>query len=267
MKPLFSDWQWSPMSIQNAVHVKTSKIPAVIRNKGNQRSCQLGIKFTGHSELRYKGERIDFSPATVVYLPREDTEEIDYTTVTSEVGTGVCIFFDSQLPLPKEPQILKNADADVENAFLKVLHTYQRSDRYEYPELMGAFYSLLSKLKRMSPSCDLNRAEKRFSPALAYMKQHQSDGYVDLSRLAKLCGMSEKHFRDVFKKTFQISPLQYFHEQKVNHIRLLISDLSLSIAEIAHMSGFSDPNYFSRFFKKHFGVSPTEYRNFYCKRM
>ena len=41
----------------------------------------------------YKGENIDFSSGTVVYLPKEKSEDIDYTTVTAEEGTGVCIFF------------------------------------------------------------------------------------------------------------------------------------------------------------------------------
>ncbi|MGN1094450.1 MAG: helix-turn-helix transcriptional regulator [Candidatus Neoclostridium sp.] len=266
MKPLFSDWQWSPMSIQNVVSVKTLKQPRIIRHRGNVHSYQLGIKFSGRSAICYKGCRIDFSSSTVVFLPKEKTEQIDYTTVVTEAGNGICVFFDSRLSLPSEPQILKNIDSDIENAFLKVLYVFQRSDRYEYPDLMEAFYSLLAKLNRAIPSRARRIDDNRFSPALSHMRAHGSDEYIDLKHLAQICGMSEKYFRDAFKKTFEVSPLHYFHQQKVNNIRALISDLSLSIADVSHLSGFSDPNYFSRFFKKHFGISPTEYRNYYCKR-
>ena len=44
----------------------------------------------------------------------------------------------------------------------------------------------------------------------------------------------------------------------------LASQLLLSgknVSETAYMTGFSDPNYFSKAFKKHFGMSPTEYVN------
>lgn len=34
-----------------------------------------------------------------------------------------------------------------------------------------------------------------------------------------------------------------------------------NVSETAYMTGFSDPNYFSKAFKKHFGKSPTEYIN------
>ena len=265
MKRLFSDWQWSPMRIQNIVSVKTTKSPRVYQNRGNTRACQLGMKFTGHSELHYKGVRIDFGPGTVAYLPKEETEQIDYTTLTKEAGNGVCIFFDSELPLPREPQILTGADSETENAFLRVLHVYNRSDRYCHPELMEAFYALLSKLARVHSEGAENDREKRLDPALDYMRRHCGDSYIDLSRVADRCGMSEKYFRDSFQKAFGLAPLQYFHRQKVNHIRTLICDLSLSVSEVSHLSGFSDPNYFSRFFRKHFGVSPTEYRKYYCR--
>ena len=119
MKLLFSDWQWGPLTIQNVVNVKTQKSNSVHQSKGNTRSYQLGIKFTGHSTIRYNGYHIEYRSATVVYLPKEETEAIEYTTLTDETGNGVCIFFDSELPLPKEPQILTGVDGDIENAFLK----------------------------------------------------------------------------------------------------------------------------------------------------
>ena len=267
MTPLFSDWQWGAMSVHAVVSVKTRRSSRVIHNRGNTQSYQLGIKFTGESELRYKGTRIDFSAGTVAFLPKEETEQIDYTTLTVEEGSGVCIFFDSTLPLAKEPQVLHSVDHEIEMAFLKVLQRYQRPDRYTAPEVMEAFYALLSKLVRASQPGDQQNSVRRFEPALSYMQRHLADEYIDLKRAAALCSMSEKNFRNSFKKAFFLSPLQYFHQQKASYICSLLADLSLSVSEVSRMSGFSDSNYFSRFFRKHMGVSPTEYRMFYCKRL
>ena len=46
----------------------------------------------------------------------------------------------------------------------------------------------------------------------------------------------------------------------MNAARRLLKDPGYSIKEICGMSGYSDPNYFSRIFKKYEGVTPTEYR-------
>ena len=118
MEKLFCDWQWGAMSIKNVVSVKTRKSDKKIKGHGNTQVYQLGVKFTGRSFLSYRGENIDFTSGTVVYLPKEKSEDIDYTTVTAEEGTGVCIFFDSESALPSKPQILKSIDSDCEEAFL-----------------------------------------------------------------------------------------------------------------------------------------------------
>ena len=41
----------------------------------------------------------------------------------------------------------------------------------------------------------------------------------------------------------------------------MLSDSELSMKEICAAVGYSDPNYFSRIFKKNVGVTPTEYKS------
>ena len=268
MDRLFKGWEWGGMTVHNVVSVKTGRAGARIKGHGNTRSYQLGVKFNGRSQMSYKGVSIDFTPGSALFLPKEETEDIDYVTVTSEQGSGVCIFFDSELPLPREPQILRDIGDVCENAFLRLLNVYLGSDRHGSPELMAAFYGLLSALfRRSGGETDTEKRDSRFDGAIDYMRRHVFDEYPNIMRMAELSGMSEKYFRDSFKAAFEISPLRYFQRLKMENIKLLISDLSLSVADVAHQSGFADANYFSRFFKKHMGVSPREYRNYYCKRL
>ena len=268
MDKLFRGWEWGSMTVHNVVSVKTVRAGVRIKSCGNTRSYQLGVKFNGRSQISYRGTNIDFKPGTALYLPKEQTEDIDYSTVTAEQGSGVCIFFDSELELPREPQLLEDIGGECENAFLRLLNVYSGGDRQGSPELMVAFYGLLHTLFRKSGGdSERERRNDRFDGVLDYMRRHACDEYPNMGRMAELVGMREKYFRDSFKAAFGIPPLQYFHRIKIERIKLLISDLSLSVAEVAQMSGFSDSNYFSRFFKKHLGVSPVEYRNYYCKRI
>lgn len=268
MDRLFAGWKWGAMSIQNVISVKTGRAGTRIKNHGNTVSYQLGVKFNGRSQISYKGNNVDFKPGTALFLPKEQTEDIDYTTLTVEQGMGVCIFFDSEYELPREPQTMENVGEECENAFLRLLDAYLCSSRQDSPELMAAFYGLLTALYRKNGVGGENeRSDPRFEEVIRYMNRHVCDEYPDIGRMATLSGMSEKYFRDSFKSVFGISPLKYFHHLKLEHVKILIADLSLSVAEVARQSGFSDPNYFSRFFKKHLGISPREYRNYYCKRI
>jgi AraC-like DNA-binding protein len=78
--------------------------------------------------------------------------------------------------------------------------------------------------------------------------------------LSEYTGLSEVHLNRVFKKYMDKAPIQYFHEQKMNWIAQLLWRTRFSVKEIAYKAGYEDPLYLSAQFKKHFGVSPLEYR-------
>ena len=54
--------------------------------------------------------------------------------------------------------------------------------------------------------------------------------------------------------------MAYLAELRLLQSAAALTDLTRSVREIALTSGFPDANYFSRAFRRHFGVSPTEYR-------
>lgn len=65
----------------------------------------------------------------------------------------------------------------------------------------------------------------------------------------------------VVKDETALSPGQFVRERRLKYAEHLLCKEEHSIAEIAEMCGISDFNYFSRVFKKEYGVSPREYRS------
>ena len=55
--------------------------------------------------------------------------------------------------------------------------------------------------------------------------------------------------------------VRHYNERVVLETKRMLADKQLSINEIADALGFEDYSYFSRFFKKQTGMSPTEFRN------
>lgn len=69
------------------------------------------------------------------------------------------------------------------------------------------------------------------------------------------------YFSRLFKEETGINFIEYVNKLRIDKAKeLLNSDGNMSIKEICMEVGFSDPNYFSRQFKKYAGISPTEYR-------
>lgn len=106
---------------------------------------------------------------------------------------------------------------------------------------------------------NISRKLWRFSPVIEYIGEKYQEE-LSLENLAGLLDVTESHFCRIFKKTFGKSAMDYINSVRLEHAMELLTDTSLSITEIADLSGFSDINYFSRTFKKHQKITPSEYR-------
>ncbi len=83
---------------------------------------------------------------------------------------------------------------------------------------------------------------------------------LSITRLAKSCFLSERHFREVFKQFTGLSPKQYICQQKLKRIAVLLKTTSSTVNMLASEFNYSSPFQLSRDFKKYYGVSPKAYR-------
>lgn len=56
------------------------------------------------------------------------------------------------------------------------------------------------------------------------------------------------------------STISYVLQLKINKAKKMLADDNLSVTEVSDACGFSDASYFSRVFRKEFGVSPSDYQ-------
>ena len=81
----------------------------------------------------------------------------------------------------------------------------------------------------------------------------------DLDRWARQAGYSRWHFGRVFKAVVGEPPLAYFNRRRMEQARTLLAAAGLSVGDVARSLGFSDPYYFSRFFKARAGLAPSAF--------
>lgn len=78
--------------------------------------------------------------------------------------------------------------------------------------------------------------------------------------LAKLCQYSSHTFNRIFKKEFGVTPYQWLMEQRMKDVRHTILTDSRPLGIIAEEYYFSSSAHLSTFFKKYYGIAPSQLR-------
>ena len=100
--------------------------------------------------------------------------------------------------------------------------------------------------------------------AIAFAEQHL-DQSVTVQKMAEIAGYHPSHFAKLFQKRLGITPLQFILRQKTKKAIELLTCTDLPVSAIAESLGFSNQFYFSSFFKKQTGMTPSEYRGIYLR--
>ncbi|HPS52434.1 MAG TPA: AraC family transcriptional regulator [Phycisphaerae bacterium] len=85
-------------------------------------------------------------------------------------------------------------------------------------------------------------------------------GYCSVKKLASIACLSPSRYAHLFKECTGIGPAAYIESVKLDKAKSLLISTSLSVSEIAGLTGFCNPFYFSQRFHEKFGCSPTAYR-------
>lgn len=94
--------------------------------------------------------------------------------------------------------------------------------------------------------------------AVAYVDDHYSED-VHLSGLAELCRVSASHLSRLFSEHLHTTFNDYLNRARIEAAERHLREGRMSIKEVAYATGYKDPNYFSRIFRKHTGFSPSSY--------
>lgn len=101
--------------------------------------------------------------------------------------------------------------------------------------------------------------EENFSVIMRYIQEHLSDPELSLRSVSRLFFYNEKYFSALFKKKNGSRFTDHLAELRIRHAISLISEGRHSVTELSDASGFVNPTYFSKVFKKTVGKTPAVY--------
>lgn len=113
-------------------------------------------------------------------------------------------------------------------------------------------YSLLLELAKTAV---VSHRPTELQQALEYIHNHL-DCHITLEELARNSNTSMTTLHRQFRQFLNVSPIKYFIDCKLERAKLLLTNHSYSIKEIAELLSYSSPQFFAKEFKKKYGVSP-----------
>ncbi len=107
----------------------------------------------------------------------------------------------------------------------------------------------------------MSRMDKNFLSKISnIIIENKFDSKVNVEDLSKLVGLSRVHLYRKIKKITGLSVSEFVTQTKLKKSLTLLKNTDSTIAEIAYKVGFSTPSYFTKCFKDHFEISPSDYR-------
>ncbi len=93
-----------------------------------------------------------------------------------------------------------------------------------------------------------------------YLFLHYNDPTLSMEEVAKHFSFSTSYLTRLFKESAGITPTQYIDEIRMKKAIELLNHPVLSIGQIAEAVGYQNQFYFTRRFRKFFGMPPTQYK-------
>ena len=107
---------------------------------------------------------------------------------------------------------------------------------------------------------------KRLLDALeAFLDFAHTDRTLSIRRLAEHVGLSERQLQRRIRSAIGMSPSAYLRAYRLNRAREKLAD-GVAIGDVAHAVGFRSHAYFSHCFRRHFGLSPTRFKQLLRRR-
>lgn len=149
-----------------------------------------------------------------------------------------------------------------------VLRAQDQSDPHLHFDASGYLYQFLMHLKKHGTIGEQLSNEQSYSkvrPIVEYLEQHFGDN-IGLNEMSDAAGISAQHLNKLFHDTFGMSPYAFLVQMRMREAkRLMLTDMRLTLKDIADQVGFNAVSHFVTTFKSREGMTPKQYRNLHKK--
>lgn len=149
----------------------------------------------------------------------------------------------------------------IEIFFKKIYTALQADDSSGRIIASGLLYEMLVELFtiRYAKQAEGSEGNRIIQQLMLYIDEHYNQD-ITLEELSAYVSITPQYLCKLFQKHLNLRPFQYITMKRIQCAKKMLSDNTLSVQEIAHMTGYKDCSYFCAVFKKYEMLSPTQFR-------
>ena len=256
-----------------------------------RRHCQPGFEFNltcqGRGTLHVGAQAFPLVAGTLVFIPHPTIHQLEVHTPGRYVRSVLCIaptardtrpftqVLRAMLRKPSfcQPRCLyldENSTPQVKNLISRIAAESQRQAGWWQEIVFAQAYELLALAARLAtlPHPAQPPGNRLTGDAAAYIASHL-DGDLTAATVARHLGVSREHLSRAFHQHFGITYQRYVTNRRLAAARHLLTETntSSSLLDIALATGFGSHAHFSRVFRKHEGITPTQFRALHTFRV
>ena len=102
--------------------------------------------------------------------------------------------------------------------------------------------------------------EQFMQQVMQVMEEQMENSELTVDEFAQLLNLGRSVFYQKLKSIIGLSPVDFIREIRIKRAVQLIDSGEYNFSQVAYMTGFNDPKYFGKCFKRQMGMTPSEYK-------
>jgi len=240
--------------MNNIIYVGKHALTLTVSRHAHQ-SWELIYCTSGNGELIFDDQHtLYYEEGDIAIIP----PMVPHTNISEHGFTNIHINLEDSTLANREPAIISGKKNEyLENAFNAAFFFYSSGSPMS-AKLLPAYGNLIvTFLSLLNPSEEKNEIVRDIE---RHIIQNYSDCSYSLGDYLNSLPFSYDYLIKLFKKELGVTPHKYLTDTRLRVAAgCLTAAQGYNISEVARLCGFKEPLYFSRLFKKKYGVSPSFY--------
>ena len=210
---------------------------------------------SGQYKITYAGGQINAKDGDLLFFQKGSVHSTELLSDSAECIQVEFEINNYELTGEKRP-VLLTANDEMRELLKKIVCLYEKSEPTSFIEALACLHKLFAG--SLDQLIHFSVQNSRIRPAVQFIEQNLSTP-IDVEKLALLCAMSASQLRRLFKKEYQVTPVAFRNNLRMDQAKFMLYYGYRNISETSRALGFDNVYAFSNMFKKHTGISPTEF--------